>query len=166
MAIETEKVPSAEPAEREGASPYDEEASASVKKRVEELMSSVAPGNFDPLRQGIAPEASSFDYDFANKPTAVYGRDEWMSYVDTLEAGLRESGATDVDTKLTHIDAYATRELGFAAIEFEQSFVLEGKAHGPFTWRGTILLRREGDEWLMAHWHASPQQELTPVLPQ
>lgn len=154
MPIETPSAPQAE--NLQGS--YDEEASASLRKKFEDDFASMSKGSFDAMRRGIAPEVSGFDYDFENHPTRMHGATEWSGYVDQLEGQLKD--VSEVEAKLTSLDCYATKELGFAVAEFEQSFTLEGKKLGPFHWRGTMIARRAGNDWLMVHWHSSPAENL------
>lgn len=72
-----------------------------------------------------------------------------------LAAESKAAGGTFA-TKITWESADCpSSELSYAVIEFDRAHTLDGKVETR-RYRGTLLVRMEGSEWKVAHWHVSP----------
>ena len=140
---------------------YSPSAEASLRTKVETIFRDLNEMKFDAMRARTdIPELSVFDFDPENKPLDAYSGAEWNRVVDQYADMVKRGGA--LRTELKRIDVHASESFGYATVEFDQFFSMGGQTMGPFKFRGTMIVRREGEDWVWTHWHGS-MRELPPA---
>ena len=143
---------------------YDRDAESSFRAKLDQMFRDLSAMKFDCMRiPADVPEAVVFDFDEQNKPMSAYSPAEWNKIVDGYIAAAAQQGMK-METKVGRVEVHATSSFGFATAEFDQTFTMGDQKMGPLKFRGTMVAKRRGNEWVWVHWHGSFRE--FPTMPE
>jgi len=137
-----------------GGGDSNDQTAADLRQKVEQMFKDIDAGNFAGLKMWADEKAILFDFDESNLPVTARGSAELDKYLAAYDATLRKG--LKIHTDVQKNDCFGDADIGFCAIEFDQSIgASEAAPAAPFKFRGTLVARKTKDGWRWVHWHAS-----------
>lgn len=136
-----------------GANSSDQTA-ADLRQKVEQMFKDIDAGNFAGLKMWADDKAILFDFDENNVPISAHNAAELDKYLAAYDATVRKG--LKVHTDVQKDDCFGDADIGFCAVEFDQTIGASDAAPAtPFKFRGTLVAHKTKDGWRWMHWHAS-----------
>jgi ketosteroid isomerase-like protein len=137
-----------------GGAGWSDSTAADLRQKVEQMFKDIDSSNFAGMKMWADQDAILFDFDENNLPVTARGSAELDKYLAAYDATMRKG--LKVHTDIGKDDCFGDSDLGFCAIEFDQSIgASEAAPPTPFKFRGTLVARKTKDGWRWVHWHAS-----------
>jgi ketosteroid isomerase-like protein len=147
-------------------SDWDPKAAAALKTEPADMLADIDAGDFDAMMAKMDKDPVVFDFDEKGAPVTARGMDEVRAMFDRYKALMKDQGLRFKST-LVRNDCYAVGNMGYCLVEFDQTATAGGQAVGPYKFRGTLVLRKVGNDWKWTHWHGSfremPTMQATPA---
>lgn len=143
-------------------SQWDASSSTALRAQPESLLHDLDAGNFDGMLAQLDDDSIVLDLDENNHPVRYQGREKVTQYFRGLEQGAKAQGLK-FKSVITKNDCSATTAVGWCVVEFDQTISAGGQTMGPFKFRATVVSRKVGSEWRLAHWHGSFREAPAPA---
>jgi hypothetical protein len=135
-------------------SSWDPQAAESLKGETVALLRNFDAGDFMGLLANADSNLVIMDFDENNAPFRADGIVQSREFMNRMSELAKSQGLQFTST-ITRNDAYATANMGYGIVEYDQTISAGGQVMGPFQFRATLIARREGGRWIMTHWHGS-----------
>ena len=142
---------------------WDPQSAEPIKQLSVNLLRNLDAGDFMAM---IADADSNFvmmDVDENNIPFRADGIGDARALMTRMSDVAKSQDIKFASTILRN-DAWATPTMGYSIVEYDQTISAGGQTMGPFKFRGTLVARRDGSNWIMTHWHGS-FREMPPPMP-
>jgi len=126
----------------------------SIKEESVRLLRNLDAGDYMAMIAEADSNLVMMDFDENNAPFRANGLEEARAFMKHMDEASRSQGL-HFESTVRRNDGWATPTMGYSIVEFDQTITAGGKTMGPFKFRGTLIARREGDRWVMTHWHGS-----------
>ncbi len=148
-----------------GGADWSDQTAADLRQKVEQMFKDIDAGNFVGLKMWADQDAILFDFDENNVPVTARGQADLDKYLAAYDAVVRKG--LKIHTEIGKDDCFGDADLGFCAIEFDQTIgAADGAPATPFKFRGTLVARKTRDGWRWVHWHSSFREFPKPAAAQ
>ncbi|HZP12500.1 MAG TPA: nuclear transport factor 2 family protein [Nevskiaceae bacterium] len=141
----------------------DDQTAADLRQKVEQMFKDIDAGNFAGLKMWADDQAILFDFDENNAPVTARGQAELDKYLAAYDGVVRKG--LKIHTEIGKDDCFGDSDIGYCAVEYDQTIGAEGAPPAPFKFRGTLIARKTKDGWRWVHWHSSFREFPKPAAP-
>lgn len=143
-------------------SAWDPQGAEALKEKAAKVLRDIDAGDFMAMIAEADSNLVIMDFDDNNNPMRASGIGEARAFMNRM-AEMAQSQGLKFTSTMVGSEAWATATMGYCVVEYDQSITAGGQTMGPFKFRGTMIARREGNRWLMTHWHGSFRETPPPM---